>query len=591
MDQSIRQAAGLRLGWVEALEGRTLLSVGTLDRSFDGDGFAAALPWVEFTAIAAQADGKIVAVGTELDVDRTVTPDKNFIVARFTDDGKLDTTFGYGDGITNVDFRDDDFPVAVAITPQGKIVIAGSTNSTFDVGRDWAVARLNANGSPDNSFSGDGKVTFHVGTANDTLTAMTLQADGKILLTGTSFVETPDADTARLVLGRLTANGEIDKAFGGLGTGYNTISSSTYNLVPSSMVIMNDGKTAVLSTAKTNSREFDEGLIHIATFNTNGTRADGPLRGKLIDPALFYSDDFTFGFVLQFSTNDLIVLPSGNLAINSSLDYYHNWSADVIKTDLLVTLDPYGRAINSAYTTIGRNFTAETTSMVYSGGDLWTAGKTDNGGMIIHRYDAATLVGSQWTYIGDVYYYNTEIHDITVDRTGRLLIAGGSYNLGFDFESVLFRLNGLPVSAGPDADDQFSESNYISTSALVSGAISNSRDVSVYRFVAARRDRISFDVDTNGSPLDGYLRLFNYRGEEIASNDNGAAPGEILHRSPYLEYYFVQDDNFFNGLDTKDESVFFVAISGKGNQNFDPMTGLGDGIGSTGAFTLQMRVI
>lgn len=57
--------------------------------------------------------------------------------------------------------------------PDGKIVIAGGD------GGDFALLRLNANGSFDNSFGSGGKVTTPIGTQRDEAHAVALQSDGK----------------------------------------------------------------------------------------------------------------------------------------------------------------------------------------------------------------------------------------------------------------------------------------------------------------------------------------------------------------------------------------------------------------------------
>jgi uncharacterized delta-60 repeat protein len=74
-------------------------------------------------------------------------------------DGDLDTTFG-GDGLVTTNFHNTlDEAHAVAIQPDDKIVAVGTTHSSgYDY--NFSVARYNADGSPDASFSGDGHAAF-----------------------------------------------------------------------------------------------------------------------------------------------------------------------------------------------------------------------------------------------------------------------------------------------------------------------------------------------------------------------------------------------------------------------------------------------
>src|SRR4051812_4954882 len=71
--------------------------------------------------------------------------------------GDLDPNFS-GDGKQTTDFGARDTGEAVAMQPDGKIVVVGSTTPGGDAGS-FAVARYNADGTPDTTFSGDGKQT------------------------------------------------------------------------------------------------------------------------------------------------------------------------------------------------------------------------------------------------------------------------------------------------------------------------------------------------------------------------------------------------------------------------------------------------
>jgi uncharacterized delta-60 repeat protein len=110
--------------------------------------------------VAYQADGRAIVAGI------TNAGLADFAAVRVNDRGALDPDFA-GDGTQTISFGtapDDgrDFAQALAITPQDKIVIAGFTNAgaTPD---DFGVAMLDANGSPDPAFSGDGKQTVDFG--------------------------------------------------------------------------------------------------------------------------------------------------------------------------------------------------------------------------------------------------------------------------------------------------------------------------------------------------------------------------------------------------------------------------------------------
>ena len=126
---------------IEQLEARTLLSASDLDLTFGDGGYAPTLANTEFAATVVEPDGKIIAVGG------TKIGDRDMVIARYNVNGTLDTTVS-GDGLAYVDLLDEDYATAVALTPQGKIVVGGRATSTAASGTDFAVARLNGTSTP-----------------------------------------------------------------------------------------------------------------------------------------------------------------------------------------------------------------------------------------------------------------------------------------------------------------------------------------------------------------------------------------------------------------------------------------------------------
>jgi uncharacterized delta-60 repeat protein len=152
-------------------------------------------------AVAVQPDGKIVVVGVG-------GPNFDFTVTRLNPDGSFDSTFD-GDGTAGVDFGDIDVANAVALQPDGKIVIAGSTEKTL--GADLAIARLRPDGSLDPDFNLDGRQTFDYGAA-DVASDVLVQPDGKIVVVG--FGD----PTLDVTVSRVNPDGSPDPTFDGEGT-------------------------------------------------------------------------------------------------------------------------------------------------------------------------------------------------------------------------------------------------------------------------------------------------------------------------------------------------------------------------------------
>src|SRR5919107_1421626 len=96
----------------------------------------------------------------------------------------LDPTFGNG-GTVRTDFAGNiDQANAVAIQPNGQIVAAGSSFSNSKTVEDFIVARYNANGSLDKRFGKNGKITTDFFRNVDSISAIAIQPDGRIVVAG-----------------------------------------------------------------------------------------------------------------------------------------------------------------------------------------------------------------------------------------------------------------------------------------------------------------------------------------------------------------------------------------------------------------------
>ena len=94
-------------------------------------------------AVALQTDGKIVVAGEA----KTGYSREDFALARYHPNGTLDTTFGTGGKVTTDFAGDTDQVFAVALQPDGKIVVAGEAKAGYS-GEDFALARYNNNRFP-----------------------------------------------------------------------------------------------------------------------------------------------------------------------------------------------------------------------------------------------------------------------------------------------------------------------------------------------------------------------------------------------------------------------------------------------------------
>lgn len=143
------------------------------------------------TEIAVQADGKIIIGGDFIKVDGVAR--KN--IARLNSDGSLDPSFNPGSGF-------DGLINDIAVQADGKILVGGGFD-TFNGTPRAALARLNSDGSLDASFT-------PVIPNTENVNSIAVQADGKILIGGT--FQTVNS-TARTALARLNSDGSLDNTF------------------------------------------------------------------------------------------------------------------------------------------------------------------------------------------------------------------------------------------------------------------------------------------------------------------------------------------------------------------------------------------
>ena len=113
--------------------------------------------------------------------------DYDFALVRYNSDGTLDANFGEN-GAAYTEFTDaDDQIYKILLQSDNKIVGVGITQNGYsNTNRDFALARYNADGSPDSSFGSCGRITTNLNTPSDIAWSAAIQADGKIIAAGES---------------------------------------------------------------------------------------------------------------------------------------------------------------------------------------------------------------------------------------------------------------------------------------------------------------------------------------------------------------------------------------------------------------------
>ncbi|WP_185731447.1 Ig-like domain-containing protein [Larkinella rosea] len=301
---------------------------GNLDTDFSGDGkssfaWSTTLPQVDYninyaTAMAIQPDGKPVVAGESyVEGGTNFTP---FALARFKTDGSLDETFGQGGKVTTFLRNGSNGPTAVAIQPDGKIVVGGYAPGGSGESR-FALVRYLANGSPDPDF-GQGGVVVSESLPGEIYGLALQQVNGetKIVVAGYGNGKFPVA--------RYNANGTLDTGFGPTGTGIVLTDNGGY---ATAVMIGPDNKIYVMGS-------ISPQLI-LARFTANGVLdpdfggGDGYTLFQVGDNVNGYSMDIHNGkiYVGGTSVRDFLIVrftSTGDLDLDFSGDGYVTTSVD-----------------------------------------------------------------------------------------------------------------------------------------------------------------------------------------------------------------------------------------------------------------------
>lgn len=207
-------------------------------------------------AVAVQPDGKIVAAGTT-----DVSGHADILVVRYLPNGTLDPTFSAdGSEITNLVGTSNETVTAMVIQPDGKIVVVGYTDANTGIHQDMFAARLNANGGLDTNFGYNGKYTINPATSSDDkASGVVILPDGKIVIGGS----TRTATSTSFALAKLTVNGVLDNTFS--GDGYQEIAAGYSEC--HAMTLQPDSKIILVGESKTSG--FEDFVV--ARCNSDGS--------------------------------------------------------------------------------------------------------------------------------------------------------------------------------------------------------------------------------------------------------------------------------------------------------------------------------
>lgn len=173
--------------------------------------------------------------------------------------GDLDVSFAYS-GVLRDTFvqtrTSSEMATDIVARPGGGFYVAGNLNNGR--GNTGVILSYQNNGTLQSSFGENGFARVPLASGNERLTAMDLQADGKIVAAGFARDSRPQA-TSTVVVSRLNANGTIDTSFGSNGLVYTPF---TFHAGPNAVKTRQTGEILVVAS------EFDK--LHLVQYLPSG---------------------------------------------------------------------------------------------------------------------------------------------------------------------------------------------------------------------------------------------------------------------------------------------------------------------------------
>jgi uncharacterized delta-60 repeat protein len=413
-------------------------AAGDLDTSFGGDGKVTtdffARPEAAFD-VALQPDGRIVVAGAASPDDGSA----DFALARYNNDGGLDSNFGQNGRVTT-DFLDIfDQANAVAIQPDGKIVAAGISTDQ-QTGGDFALARYNIDGSLDESFGTAGKVKTDFFGSLDSGFGISIQQDGRILVAGVTVVNSPNSDFA---VARYNTDGTLDNTFGNSGK----VSTDFFGFsdVASDVILQQNGRIIVAGSAFNTASVGDFALVR---YNTDGTLDNSFGAGGRVLTDFFGFSDRASGVDLQTDGRILVAGFANNLNV-SGLDFaLARYTTDGI-------LDPAFGSGGKVTTNFFANVESASDVEIQSDGRIVVAGfTTPSGGargddFALARYEPDGRLDSEFGDGGRIttdFSGGSDLASATaIQSDNRIVVVGQASNPGTDNDFALARFASDPV--------------------------------------------------------------------------------------------------------------------------------------------------
>lgn len=236
-------------------------------------------------SLAPLANGSFLAAGVVTHANVTAGTSENLAVARFLPNGQLDTSFA-GAGLFHFDIAGGvDGARAMKVLAAGHILVAGSVSPGAYA--NFGVIKLLPNGNMDPDFGAFVDGSLRVGwnmldiggiSIHDFGRALAVQPDGRIIVAGiTPVLHASGFRYNHVAVARFLASGPIDTTFGGNGSGYVILPTTSPDSSDEVSGIATDqsGNLAVDGSIVVTGYEPGRNSGFIARLTANGTIDSG----------------------------------------------------------------------------------------------------------------------------------------------------------------------------------------------------------------------------------------------------------------------------------------------------------------------------
>lgn len=236
----------------------------TLDTSFNGTGYRLQTVGTEHagsSSLAIQPDGKIIVGGNT----RTASENNQFALTRLNADGTLDTSFGTGaTAFAPLSIRPAS-PARVSIQPDGKILLGSSAWMVQQQTYSFVIFRFTSNGALDTTFNNVGYTTANIPNSFwDICVEMGVGTDGKIVLVGQALTTPGQAMDWDIAVMRFNVNGSLDTTFD--GDGMIKLGTEPADEEAHSVLVQSDNKIVIGGRASS-----DRDRFMLMRLNANGS--------------------------------------------------------------------------------------------------------------------------------------------------------------------------------------------------------------------------------------------------------------------------------------------------------------------------------